>query len=547
MNKYIKYAFAAIGFATLSTSCSDFGDVNVDPEHMNETNVPLEMLFTNAQHQALGSDWDVWRNGCIYAGQWMNHIASMGWSEYAMYLWSDGYSAAYWDGVYSGDRGAIRDVTNVRGQWQADPEHQVDYQIARIMRVYVMHRMTDLYGDIPYFQAGQPSEYSYPVYDPQRDIYMDMLNELNEAQEALDGMGTAPMGAHDVYYQGDTEKWRKFANSLMLRIAMRMTKVEPETAEQWVKTAYANGVFASNDDNAKLEHPNAVTTDDSSEPYAKIFAHEDRGRFFINKFFIDMLKKKNDPRLSLIATVCQRDPTISVQAGSDFDYGKSDPDIQVGFDDGYNNDPTSPWFIGNVKGYESLKDTAILNTYQTRYSTINRYTYSDPTAPTFICTYAQTQLLLAEAAYRGWISENPQSFYEEGVRAAMQQFSDYPNVNTANLYSTYLTEDAISTYLAKNPYDAANALELINTQYYITCFCDEYETFANWRRSGYPVMTPAYDPEKPYGNSDTNGTIPRRFRYPTTESSVNAENYNAAVSRMAGGDHFDSRVWWDVE
>ena len=94
-----------------STSCSDFGDVNIDPEHLNEGNVPLEMLFTNAQHQALGSDWDVWRNGCIYAAQWMNHVASFNWQGYAMYQWSDGYSAAYWDGVYSGDRGAIRDVT----------------------------------------------------------------------------------------------------------------------------------------------------------------------------------------------------------------------------------------------------------------------------------------------------------------------------------------------------------------------------------------------------------------------------------------------------
>lgn len=527
-----------------STSCSDFGDVNVDPEHMNETNVPLEMLFTNAQHQSLGSDWDVWRNGCIYSAQWMNHIASMSWSEYAMYLWNDGYSAAFWD-IYHGDRGAIRDVTNVLHQWEADPEHQTDYQIARIMRAYVMHRMTDLYGDIPYFQAGQPSEYSYPVYDPQRDIYMDLLKELNEAQAALDGMGTAPMGAHDVYYQGDTEKWRKFANSLMLRIAMRMTKVEPETAQQWVQTAVSNGLFESNGDNAKLEHPGGVTTDDSSEPYAKIFAHEDRGKFFLNKFFVDMLKETNDPRLALIATVCTKDPTISHQEGSNFDYGNVDPSIQQGFDDGFNNDPTSPWFIGNQPGYEALKDTAILNNYQTKYSTINRYTYSNPTSPTFICTYAQTQLLLAEAAVRGWISGNAQTYYENGVRAAMEQFSQFPNATA--YYNQYLTSQAIDQYLEENPFDSSKAYEQINTQYWINCFCDEYETFANWRRSGYPELKPAYDPANPYGSSGTNGTIPRRFRYPTTETSANKDNYDAAVSRMNGGDRFDSRMWWDVE
>lgn len=544
MKKFLVYMACATAAVMGSTSCSDFGDVNIDPEHLNEGNVPLEMLFTNAQHQALGSDWDVWRNGCIYAAQWMNHVASFNWQGYAMYQWSDGYSAAYWDGVYSGDRGAIRDVTNVLMQWKEDPAHEIDYQIARIMRVYVMHRMTDLYGDIPYTQAGQPREYSYPVYDRQQDIYMDMLNQLNEAQAALKGAGTAPMSSHDVYYQGNTDKWAKFANSLMLRIAMRMTKVDPATAETWVKTAVNNGLFASNEDNAMLLHTNAVTTNDTSEPYAKIYAHEDRGNFFVNKFFIDMLKETKDPRLSLIATVCE-DPRISVQEGSNFQYGNTDPEVQQGFDDGFDDDKTSDWFIGNQPGYEAFKDQEYLDSYRSKYSTINRYTYSNPTSPTFICTYAQTQLLLAEAALRGWVSGSAQSYYEDGVRAAMEQFAQFPNATA--LYNQYLTSDAVNQYLAENPFDAAKGYEQINTQYWINCFCDEYETFANWRRSGYPEMDPAWDPAHPYTNSDTGGTIPRRFRYPSTESSVNMANYNEAVGRLNNGDRFTSRVWWDVE
>ncbi len=544
MKKFLVYMACATAAVMGSTSCSDFGDVNVDPEHLNEGNVPLEMLFTNAQHQALGSDWDVWRNGCIYAAQWMNHVASFNWQGYAMYQWSDGYSAAYWDGVYSGDRGAIRDVTNVLMQWKEDPAHEIDYQIARIMRVYVMHRMTDLYGDIPYTQAGQPREYSYPVYDRQQDIYMDMLNQLNEAQAALKGAGTAPMSSHDVYYQGNTDKWAKFANSLMLRIAMRMTKVDPATAETWVKTAVNNGLFASNEDNAMLLHTNAVTTNDTSEPYAKIYAHEDRGNFFVNKFFIDMLKETKDPRLSLIATVCE-DPRISVQEGSNFQYGNTDPEVQQGFDDGFDDDKTSDWFIGNQPGYEAFKDQEYLDSYRSKYSTINRYTYSNPTSPTFICTYAQTQLLLAEAALRGWVSGSAQTYYENGVRAAMEQFAQFPNATA--LYNQYLTADAVNQYLAENPFDAAKGYEQINTQYWINCFCDEYETFANWRRSGYPEMDPAWDPAHPYTNSDTGGTIPRRFRYPSTESSVNMANYNEAVGRLNNGDRFTSRVWWDVE
>ena len=126
----------------------------------------------------------------------------------------------------------------------------------------------------------------------------------------------------------------------------------------------------------------------------------------------------------------------------------------------------------------------------------------------------------------------------------MRQFAQFPN-GTA-LYNQYLTQAAIDRYLTENPFNASNALEQINTQYWINCFCDEYETFANWRRSGYPELKPTYDAANPYPNADTNGEIPRRFRYPSKESQDNAANYEAAVSRLSGGDHFSSRIWWDV-
>lgn len=542
MYKYIKYAFATASLVFASTSCSDFGDVNIDPEHMNEGNVPYEMLFTNAQHQGLGSDWDVWRNGCIYCGQWMQHIASIyNWWTYSFYRWNDGYSAAYWD-IYAGDRGAVRDITTVMDLWATENGYEVDYNMARIMRVYIMHRMTDLYGDVPYSQAGRPAEFSYPIYDTQESIYKDMLKELNEAQANLQGAGTAKMGAHDVYFQGDAEKWRKFANSLMLRLAMRMSKVDPTSAKEWVNTAISNGLLESIADNVKLDHPEGVTTDDSSEPYAKIFAHEARGEFFLSDVFVNMLKESDDPRLALVGTVCE-DPTISHQAGSSFQYGNSDPAIQKGLPCGYSNDPTNDWFIG--RDYPEFNDDKYLDEYESKYSTVNRYTYSNPTSHTYLVTYAQQQLLLAEAAVRGWISGNAKSYYEEGVQAAMKQFSQY--TNATSLYNQYITTEAINKYFEKNPFNESKALEQINTQYWITCFCDEYESFANWRRSGYPQLTPTYDPANPYPECATEGSIPRRFRYPTTESQVNTDNYNEAVSRLNQGDTFSSRVWWDKE
>lgn len=541
MNKYIKYAFVAMGLVSVTTSCSDFGDVNIDPEHMNEGNVPYEMVFTNAQHQGLGSDWDVWRNGCIYGGQWMQHIAAIeSWWGYALYQYSDAYSAAYWE-IYAGDRGAVRDITTVLDLWKDEPGYEIDYNMARIVRVLIMSRMTDLYGDVPYFEAGRPLQFSYPKYDTQQEIYMDMLKELDEAQANLNG-GTAKMTSHDIYFQGDAMKWKKFANTLMLRLAMRLTKVDASTAQTWVQKAVANGIITSNAENAKLDHPSGDTNNDSAEPYAKIYAHSDRGIFYLNDVFVTMLKNTNDPRLALFGTVCE-DPTISHQAGSAFQYGNSDPAIQKGLPSGYSNEKKSEWFVG--KQYPEFNDDKYLANYKSTYSTINRYTYSDPEAPTFIITYAQTQFLLAEAAVRGWVSGDAKTYYENGVRAAMEQFSQFPKA--ASLYNQYLNADAVNTYLKENPFDQSKALEQINTQYWINCFSNTYEAYSNWRRTGYPELKSPYDPANPYGSSATDGSIPRRFIYPTTESQVNMANYNEAVKRLDNGDSFMSRVWWDAK
>lgn len=538
MKKYILYAALATVGLLGNTSCSDFGDVNVDPEHFNDENMEFDLMFTNAQQQVLGSDWDVWRNGIIYGATMMQHVTSADWSQ-VFYTWSSDYNSAYWDAIYSGDRAAIRNIIIVLKQWENDPEHAVDYQLARIVKAYAFHRMTDLYGDIPYSEAGRPDEeIFYPKYDTQEFIYDDLLKELNEAQAALEGASDAEMGAADIYYGGDAQAWRKFANSLMLRVAMRLSKVDPAKAETWVKTAVNNGLFNSNDDNAMLQHPEGNVNNDASEPYAKIYCQSDPGKFYISEFFMNLLKSTNDPRLSLIATVCEN-PTAAYTSDA-YDEGNSDPAIQVGMPIGYDLDG-GRWDLSTAEGYPADGN------WRAYYSTVNRTTYSDPSAPTMIITYAENCFLLAEAAYRGWLAGTSatgtaQSYYEDGVRAAMNQFSVYSNAIFQ--VNETLTADAIDEYLRNNPFDQSRALEQINTQYYINTFCDSYETFANWRRSGYPVLTPV---DKGYPNAVTNGTIPRRFTYPTTESTVNEANYLEAVSRLNDGDAMTSRVWWDVE
>ncbi len=560
--KTIKYIALASVLTLGMSSCGDFGDTNINPESLNQGNLPYAMLFSNAEHQALGSDWDMWRTGCIYSAEWTQQLSSIDWWHYyGRYEWSDGYSASFWD-IYNSDRGAMRDITTCYDKWKDMDGMQTDWNMARIMRIYAYAKMSDLYGDIPYSEAGRPSHTGYPKYDTQEEIYTSMLKELQEAQANL-GSGKAQMGTQDLYFQGDAAKWKKFANSLMLRLAMRLVKVKPELAKQYAAQAVANGVMTSNDDNCKLNHAGGVTTNDSSEPFAKINAHEDR-EFYIGSTFMKMLKDNKDPRLCLIATVA---PTqdgkqyTDIQKNNDglwsaSDWGNMSFAAQDGMPvGGYSNTADSKFFVGQAD--KRFNDPAFLKNYGAHFSSPNRCTYSDPEAPTFVVTYAQTELLMAEAAVRGYISGDAKTYYDNGVRAAFEQFAQFPdyagalsalnNDPTVGLGTGATLAQYADAYLTAHPFDRANALEQINEQYYINAFGDPHEVFANWRRSGFPVLQPApmAKLDGVSGTADDGFSIPRRFRYPTREGQVNSDNYKAAVSRLAHGDTFYSRVWWD--
>lgn len=554
MKSYIKNAFAALSILAVATSCGDFGDTNVDPEHLNGGNVNYKMVFTNAQHQALGSDWDVWRDGLIYLSQWNQHIAAGGWWwSYGINSYSNGYAAAYWSSMLgAGGRGSIRDIQTVISKWKDDPDNAYNYQIARIIRAYIFQRLTDMHGDIPYSEAGQPDAYPYPKYDKQEDIYKDILKELDEAQAAL-GTGTASLGSQELFYNGDMTKLKKLANSLMLRAAMRLSKVDQATAKTYAAKAYANGVITTNDDDCYLLHSGGSTTNDSSEPYAKIILHEDQGVAFISTTFMDILKGNDDPRLPLIACVYPDGCDTK-----DYDPAKAEnsaPEKQKGMPAFFSMSISSDYSIN--KYYPSEFTDEVLNNtssdkyYKKVYSQPNRSTYGDPEGPTFVCTAAQTNLLLAEAAYRGWISGSAEDFYKAGVTCAMKQFSVYPSSNAKKLYNQYITDSAISAYLAAHPYNAATALKQINTEYWITCLFDEYETWANWRRSGYPELEEKCSQHDNWSSIGNYGpAIVRRMPYPEDEVQINTANYTEALQRLglqSENDFNNTRVWWDAK
>jgi hypothetical protein len=170
-----------------------------------------------------------------------------------------------------------------------------------------------------------------------------------------------------------------------------------------------------------------------------------------------------------------------------------------------------------------------------KYSQVNRRTVGKIDAPEFFVTYAQTQLLLAEAAQRGWISGSAADYFNAGVRAAMEQMAQFDE-------SSVISSGEIDSYLAAHPFNAGTALEQINTQYWIASFLNGSEAWANFRRSGYPALTP-----NPYPGADpaVKGDFIHRLVYPVREKSVNSENYQAAVARQ-GEDNLATRIFWDT-
>ncbi len=409
-------------------------------------------------------------------------------------------------------RNVIKQVVAVVNQTRDDPAQANIYNAARIWKAYAFMILTDTYGDVPYFEAGQGyiNEIISPKYDPQETIYKDILKELEEASAALD-VSQAPVTT-DILYGGDAAKWKKLGYSLMLRAGMRLTKVDPELAKTYVTKAVAGGLFESNDDNSVIRH-----TAIYNNYIANHLAAREKTNFYLAAPFVDYLKANNDPRLPVMAVryVGAKGGPEQVDARA-----TSDPKLQIGMPMGY-NDVSINTILGQY-GVASLWD----------FTQINLKTVLKLDAPEFHITYAQNQLLLAEAATRGWISGAASDYFTKGVRAHLEQMAKYDP-------SATIKEDAIQAYLKAHPLDPAKALDQINTQYWVAAFLDGSELFANFRRSGYPALK-----KNPYPGSEITGDFIRRMPYPDSEIIVNLGNVNEANSRQGPND-LNTRVWWD--
>lgn len=387
-------------------------------------------------------------------------------------------------------------------------------QMARIVQAYAFMVLSDTYGDIPYFDGGKgfTDQVVFPTYDAQQDIYPDIFQELQSAVAGLNAAGGTENS--EVLYGGDIDKWKRLGNSLLVRAGMRLSKVDESQAQQIVAAAYQAGTMQSNEDNFVIRHDNNY-----QNAFGATLNGTEANNFFLVATFVDYLKENDDPRLGAIAV-----RYVGATSGPEqtADRASTDPAVQIGMPMG--NDNNSAVTAAENAGLASFYD----------FTQADRTRVVKVDAPMYLATYAQTQLLLAEAAQRGWINGDAAEFFENGVRAHMEQMADYDPAST-------IEGAAIEAYLAAHPYDSGNALEQINTQYWVASFLNGPEAFANFRRSGYPEIAP-----NPFPSQDlTSEEFIRRLTYPSSEIGVNTDNVNAAIARM-GPDILDTRVWWDV-
>ncbi len=370
--------------------------------------------------------------------------------------------------------------------------------IAKFFQAFHYYQLTMVFGDIPFSQAlGGFEDNFQPTYDPQEDVFAGVLMLLDEANAELASNGTQVDLVGDVLFDGDIQRWRRAINSFRLRVLMTLSAKEGNSSiniRQQFNDVFSDPVsyplMGGNQDNLALQHFNIAG---SRYPF---FNNQNfKVAYPLETTLVEMMKEREDPRLFAIA---------------DINANSSDP--------------------ANFDSYGGLSGGADFETLQSQFLTgigsfpDARYSDDPATEPSVTMSYAELQLILAEAVELGWISGDAQVFYNAGVRANLEFYGIDPG--------------SVATYLAHPlvAYGGGDGIEQINTQKYLTYFLSSgWEPFYNQRRTGIPT----------FSTTDFNeGLIPVRWMYPQSELNLNANNVQEAVQRQFGGnDNINGQMW----
>jgi hypothetical protein len=474
--KYITLSFAAL--LIFATSCKkQLEETNRNP-NASETAQP-DYLLTGITKNLADTYWGTANNmdaSLLFVQNW----SKIQYTDPDRYIYTNASFQELWTTGY------VKGVSNLNqliklGDTQANPNYK---GVALVLRSWVFTLLTDAYGDIPYKQAANIKENLTPSYDKQKDVYFAVLEDLKTGQASLTTTGPSISG--DIIYNNNIALWKKFANSLRLRIALRIADREPEKAKQVIAEIQAEGdkYISANSEIAQLVY----STSPNQNPISNLF--DTRDDYRISKTIVDKLFALNDPRLPVYAS-----PTKD-----------GTPASYVGIPNGL--------LVGDASNLGFTK-TSKPGTY-----------FLAPNAPAVIISYAEVLFDRAEAAARGFTTENAADLYNQAVTASLKQYG--------------IADAAVATYTAQPSvqYDPSNYKKSIGEQKWLALFGQGLEAFAEWRRLDYPQLQPAVA-------GTLGGKLPSRLLYPGTEQSLNGTSYKAAVANQ-GADVLTTKLWFDV-
>lgn len=531
--KYINKLFlCALVMAMPMAGCDtdELHELNLNPQAVNQ--IDLNYLFSAAELGIAsgGSAGDNrfidWRTNIGMAAYAIQQLGNAGGGIAPGDKYSENFetSAAPFEFTYNDQLKNIAEIlkqTSTGGY--AEGKHVNMRNAARILKAFSFQRITDLYGAVPYFEANKGMEGTFfPKYDKQSVVYADVLKELDEAAATLSASNPDEGFAKaDFIFNGNVDKWKRWAYSLMLRMAMRASNVDQNMANQYVTKAAAGGVMQSNADNVVVKMAEGPSLWTNQNGISRAFYPGDGGQpSYLSARLVNFLKGA-DP-----STVADDDPRLMIISGgignwtaTEWIPSNTDPLAQKGLPNGFD------------QGMLDALEGRSVNQSQT-YSRIN-VKMLNRDEPYMIMNHAEVEFLLAEALQRGigsGITGTAQDHYNTGVKSAMQMYTLYDP-------SLTVSDAQVATYLATYPFGVAKpALEMIYDQLWVSKFFNWWEAWSDYRRTGYPQLTPVNYP----GNL-TGGVIPTRLKYPTTEAAGN-QNYATGATLP---DDYTTKVWWD--
>ena len=439
----------------------------------------------------------------------------------------------------------------------------------RIHRAYMMAVLSDIYGDIPCTEAGMSfiDGNATPKYDTQEEVYDFIFSELKACAAQL-GTGTDAISGDVTSLGGDPEAWKRYANTLRLRYAMRISDVAPERAHTEFESALNadGGIISSADEDAYIKYIDAPFTlyDGAADLDFRanalgemIYGQDPQSPSFVSSTLFDYMKKMHDPRLYRIARCYIHTTRSQTDTSGNFDV--TDEVLAWGERGGEGIVPCNvgdAWWSDWVSA-PANSDIPTLNSLATLYPDKgydkNNYparmirptiavAFCNADCPGILITSAEVEFLLAEAASKGWnVPGDAESHYEAGIRASMQMLNNHYDIVSK------ISDEEIEEYIAENPL-GDNPRESINTQAWILHLTNPNEGWANLRRSDYPALADRtlLPVRGDFPHEDPNMQTPVRLRYPLLEASYNSVNYEEAVDRLGGTDDWHHRVWWDV-